>query len=255
MTNANMFDLLDRVTDLVEADNPDGAYRVIKDTISNDPDGRARWFLSSWVEHLISKPQKKFDEIVMVLREDYPQLTEPDTADEAEAAEPETTSTEVEASEGEERTEIGVAAVLEEEEKVPATATASAVMTEEPQVKPKRKYRRRATTGAATAPPSTDVEHITLTFYDWQMAAIHRAALKQKMDENTLVAQVLVTGNARPLAFARYKAGGSSPDQRITLPVPVGTKEKLEKEKNAEGIKTTTKYVRRLMFGNRAEKR
>lgn len=247
MTNTNMFDLLDRVTDLVEEDNPDRAYRVIKDAISNDPDGRARWFLSSWVEHLISKPQKKFDEIVMVLREDYPQLGKA----QGEAA----TGTNVEA-ETDTETESYEPATLEQDE-APAPATASAVMTEtEPQAKPaqKRKYRRRAT--ATTAKPSTaDSEHITLTFYDWQMAAIHRAAQKQKVDESLLISQILETGNARPLAFARYKAGGSSPDQRITLPVPVGTKEKLEKAKNLEGIKTNTKYVRHLMFGNRAEKR
>ena len=101
----------------------------------------------------------------------------------------------------------------------------------------------------------TDTEHLTLTFYDWQMSAIQRAAKKQKMDDSLLVAQILSTGDASALDYARYKAGGQSPDQRITVTVPAGTKESLEQKKNAEGIKTNTKYVRRMMFGNRAEKR
>lgn len=97
-------------------------------------------------------------------------------------------------------------------------------------------------------------EVLTLSFYDWQMTSISKASIRQKVDEDVLLARMLETGNLEPLAWARYKRGKASPDHRIRVKVTSATKERLEAEKDAEEV-PLTKYVRKLLFGrDRAEK-
>lgn len=97
-------------------------------------------------------------------------------------------------------------------------------------------------------------ETLNLSFYDWQMTSISKAAIREKVDEITLLTRMLETGNLDPLMWARYKRGNASPDRRIRVKVNAETKERLEAEKEAESV-TLTKYVRKLLFGrDRAEK-
>ena len=127
--------------------------------------------------------------------------------------------------------------------------TPAAPVAQEPAVEEKE----QTETSVAELNPE-DLEQMTLTFYEWQMAAIQKAAMKEKTDEPTLVANMLETGDIKPLMWSRYKHGSPSPNKRITIALPHRTKLELEQEKYDEGIKTTTRYVRVVLFGDRADK-
>lgn len=97
-------------------------------------------------------------------------------------------------------------------------------------------------------------EPLSLSFYDWQMTSISKAAIREKVDESTLLSRMLETGNLEPLSWARYKRGKASPSQHIRVKVTSATKERLEAAKDAEEV-SLTKYVRKYLFGrDRAEK-
>lgn len=239
MATTNMFTLLDDVSRLIAEKNPDEAYSLIEDVLDNDPDGYAKRFISDWFQHHLSEEEATrgdFAEIILYLREDYPEVTGQGDATEGDSVLVYATET---------------AAVLEDEP-VPDDSTKEESKEDFP---PEDEEEEQADEGTEQKPETDEREHITLTFYDWQKAAIARAARKQGLDENALLTTILESGDAKPLAFARYRPGeSSSPDQRLTITVPHRTKETIESQKNSEGIKTTTKYVRRLLFGNRAEK-
>lgn len=96
-------------------------------------------------------------------------------------------------------------------------------------------------------------ETLTLSFYDWQMNSIVKAAIREKVDESTLIARMLETGNLEPLTWARYKRGKASLDHRIKVKVTSETKKQLDEKKDTEDL-SLTKYVRRLFFGDRSER-
>lgn len=97
------------------------------------------------------------------------------------------------------------------------------------------------------------LKEITLSFYDWQMNSISKAAIREKVDEATLLSQMLETGNLAPLTWARYRRGKASPSNRIRVKVIAATKEDLESKREKEEV-TLTKYVRKFLFGERAER-
>lgn len=94
-------------------------------------------------------------------------------------------------------------------------------------------------------------ETLVLSFYDWQMNSIVKAAIREKVDESTLIARMLETGNLEPLTWARYKRGKASLDHRIRVKVSHKTKKQLDEKKEDLSL---TKYVRKLLFGDRSER-
>jgi hypothetical protein len=211
----DMFATLARVTHLVDEGNPDEAYHVMKTAVMEDNHGFARIFLSEWMKHMEIEEesiQNKFAEILIFLKEDFPEAVPlPEHEPEPEPLEP----------------------------TVDAIATAPPPPPSEP--------------NPAMSKPAAK-EHLTLTFYDWQMIAISKAATKEKVDENALLSRMLETQDFQPLTWARYRQGKASPHNRITISVPCQTKKSLTKSQEAEGVTTTTKYVRKVLFGERAEK-
>jgi hypothetical protein len=97
------------------------------------------------------------------------------------------------------------------------------------------------------------LKELTLSFYDWQMNSISKAAIREKVNEATLLAQMLETGNLDPLTWARYRRGKASPSSRIRVKVTAATKEGIDSKREKEEV-TLTKYVRKFLFGERAER-
>lgn len=281
---ADMFATLEQVTRLVEEDNPDEAYRVMKDAVAQDSHGFARIFLSEWMKHLETEDenvQNKFAEILIFLKEDFPELAslaESKTVEQEVAvaaplampvwlapfAKPEPAA--VPEPVAERPAEPAVPSFVEQsaEEPVaapePLSSAEPEVATLEPLVKAAEPEQapveeKPQTVQKVKAPEPEEREHLTLTFYEWQMSAIAKAAQREHVDEGVLLARMLETRKMEPLMWSRFRHGKtSSPAHRITIAVPHKTKVTLEKDKDFEGIKTTTKYVRKVLFGNRAEK-
>lgn len=288
----DMFAMLERVSRLVEEDKPDEAYRLVKDSVDEDKHGFARVFLAAWINHLAQEEeaeQSKFAEILICLKEDFPEL---ETVFEHEAAEPEPAPTMPAmplwlAPFEKPRPTTPVAEVVAPEPAVEPEktepATAEEAVTAEPEVamlevpaeepvEAEPQVEELATSSGTetqletiTVPPAPEapeaghepeeLENLTLTFYEWQMSAIRKAAQKEHVHEGALLTRMLETRKLEPLMWSRYRHGTtSSPTQRITIAVPHETKVIIEKDKDFEGIKTTTKYVRKVLFGARAEK-
>ena len=288
----DMFAMLEQVTRLVEEDKPDEAYQLVKDSVDEDKHGFARVFLAAWINHLAQEEeteQSKFAEILICLKEDFPEL---ETVFEQEAVEPEPAPTMPAmplwlAPFKKPRPTTPVAEVVapdpavEPEKTEPATAEEVAapepevamleVPAEEPaEAEPQAEEPAIASGPEAEVKPETvppvseapetghepeELENLTLTFYEWQMSAIRKAAQKEQVHEGALLTRMLETRKLEPLMWSRYRHGNTaSPTQRITIAVPHETKATIEKDKDFEGIKTTTKYVRKVLFGARAEK-
>lgn len=208
---SNMFKLLERFTALVEANQPDEAYQIIKDKLEEEARSNyVKLFVAQWLTYVTGKQQAatpKADnsglpEIIHFLLEDFPDLKNPDELPGVERA---------------------------------FSPRARSVPT-------------------MPAPHIESTEFLTLTFYEWQMIAIERAAEKEGLEAADLLVQILETRNTRPLAYSRYRQGLSSPSQRITISIPAHVREDIEARKAEEGIKTTTRYVRKMLFGRRSEK-
>lgn len=287
---ADMFATLEQVTRLVEEDNPDEAYRVMKDAVAQDSHGFARIFLSEWMKHLANEEervQSKFAEILIFLKDDFPELaTSESKAIEQEVAvapplampvwlapfaKPEHAVAPPVSVTERPATEPALPSFVEQSAEKPVAAAEPAVVVPEPVVaaaepeatvpeKPSEpeqpvEAEKPKTGRKVKAPEPEEREHLTLTFYEWQMSAIAKAAQKEHVDEGVLLARMLETRKLEPLMWSRYRHGRTaSPAHRITIAVPHKTKVTLEKDKDFEGIKTTTKYVRKILFGNRAEK-
>lgn len=266
----DMFAMLEQATRLVEEDKPDEAYRVIKESADTDPHGFAHLFLSAWIEHLIQEgetEQSKFAEILIFLKEDFPDLWPKEESVEelpaastdipiwlAPYAKPQPAASPVPSAveqavtvEMEPFKQPEVEQVEQVEEEVQAVKPEQVEPAKEPEAAPKMRV--------VNVPEPEERENLTLTFYEWQMSAIAKAAQKEHVDEGTLLARMLETRKLEPLMWSRYRQGKtSSPARRITIAVPHKTKVALEKDKDVEGIKTTTRYVRKVLFGQRAEK-
>lgn len=283
----DMFAMIDRVTRLVEEGQHDEAYKVIKDSVDEDGHGFARVFLSAWISHLAQEgeaEQNKFAEILIYLKEDFPELA---TGIEQERVEPEplpappamplwlapfdkprptTPVTELVTPEPVVEPEKAEHPAVEEEvEAEPEVTTlevpveAAPTQAEEPPAIPSETEVELEPQPAPIAPEAVqepeELENLTLTFYEWQMSAIRKAAHKEHVHEGALLTRMLETRKLEPLMWSRYRHGStSSPTQRITIAIPHKTKVTIEKDKDFEGIKTTTKYVRKVLFGARAEK-
>lgn len=240
----NMFEMLDDVTFLVRENRPDEAYARIKHAIQEDEHGFALIFISEWMKHLSSEgieAQEQFSPIIFFLKEEFPELL-PAAMTVGDVAEV-TQLTVVDEPAPVKEPESEEEEVLTEEDVVDDESSDEDEKEEEEEEVP-----------SPVADDTELVEQLTLTFYEWQKDAIAKAAHKQNMDEQALVTSMLETGNPEPLAWSRYHAGKTSPTQRIVVHVPHHTKESLEAAKDSEGIKTTTRYVRKLLFGNRSEK-
>jgi hypothetical protein len=325
---ADMFATLERTIQLVDEGDADEAYHVLKTAVTEDRHGFARIFLAAWIKHIEDEEesaQKKFAEILLLLKEDFPELSssreeefivkvpapqdamplwlapldepamrhedteiemvtpspfssepEPDATVPSQVQPPEQEETEPEAqpaqSEAPTATEAtDVPQPAQESVEPPVDEAPVAVDKSEPLEPTVDSLVNEPVETAPTVDKVVDkpvekpvkpkpvveaeTEHLTLTFYEWQMSAIHKAASKENMDENALLAQMLQTRKLEPLMWSRYKQGKTtSPAHRITISVPHKTKAKLERDKDFEGIKTTTKYVRKVLFGTRAEK-
>lgn len=306
--SSNMFDTLNTAKSLVLTDDrPDDAFNLIKEAVSDRPDPFTLNFIAEWIRHIAQDEESvrsKFDEIVMFLKDEFPDLEiliqakpyfEPSIAKapqsqpvEAEIppavvpifsshtqhkAHPKGLTHKVSTTpfvEGQamepvpKPVESPKSAPTPEEEPTPETVPPPVPVHTEPKraadkLMPVTKTKRRP--AKPTSKPTTirgrnshPHENLTLTFYPWQKAAIERAARKQNMDEADLLAEILQSGDATPLAWSRYKHGDTSPTERVTVPVVEKTKEVIEKGKHAEGMKTTTRYVRKMLFKDRAEK-
>jgi hypothetical protein len=327
----DMFETLEQTTRLVEENNPDEAYRVMKEAVAEDSQGFARMFLSQWMKHMENAQESiknKFSEILAFLKEDYPEpAPEPEEPTQVQtppssraSAMPvwlapldkpkvQTQQKEPEKREPEpENVQPVVEAPSPAVEPEPATQpteaeTVQAEVVEAPEVQPKVEPEPEAaaqtvptqeeetkaeepepevTETAKVVVPETpapepvaetepepapepkskviveleqeELESLTLTFYEWQMTAIAKAAMREKVDENALLKQMLETRNLEPLMWSRYRKGTPSPTKRITIAVPHEIKATIEEDKHAEGMKTTTRYVRKVLFGKRAEK-
>lgn len=279
---ADMFTTLEQATQLVDEGNPDEAYRVMKSAVIEDSHGFARIFLSEWMKHVEGEEgaQSKFEEVLLFLKEDFPELPlsvedKPPTAvmptfSSSQAmpvwlapldrpSPPPVTMKRKPVAEPVPEPKVAEyePEVLVPEPVEPVLSVADAVE-EEKQVEPVEEHVHTVEPVPVSPEASLEpeeIEHLTLTFYEWQMAAILKAAVKEKMNENSLLAQILETRKLEPLMWSRYKHGKtSSPTHRITISVPHTTKVSIEKDKDSEGIKTTTKFVRKMLFGQRAEK-
>lgn len=284
----DMFAMLERATRLVEEDKHDEAYRLIKESVDADPHGFAHVFLSAWIQHLIKEgenEQSKFAEILIYLKDDFPELlklSEEELVEQSAAssdipiwlapyakpqpaASPVTPSAvkqvatvdmepfkqpeveQAEPAEAEQAIPEVVESEVQEVQPEPAEEVEPAKPVKEPE--PFQKIR------VVNVPEPEERENLTLTFYEWQMSAIAKAAQKEHVDEGTLLARMLETRKLEPLMYSRYRHGKTaSPAHRITIAVPHKTKVTLEADKDVEGIKTTTRYVRKVLFGSRAEK-